>query len=77
MMLGWKPNKFTDKNSPIVDEGVLSKITHIPEAKLIAKYLLLKERPKSLHGWMKLITQLEECINNLLTLRCVSGHMTP
>ena len=70
MMLGWKPNKFTDKNSPIVDEGVLSKITHIPEAKLIAKYLLLKkERPKSLHGWMKLITQLEECM--VVSLLCV------
>ena len=40
---GWKPKDFTDKGHPIVDEEILSKVENIPEAKLIAEYLLLQK----------------------------------
>ena len=32
---GWKPERFTPTGQPIVDEGTLKKIKHIPEANLI------------------------------------------
>ena len=77
MMLGWKPNKFTDKNSPIVDEGVLSKITNIPEAKLIAKYLLLKKRTSQISSWLDEVNNTTGRVHGrVLTLRCVSGRMS-
>ena len=77
MMLGWKPNKFTDKNSPIVDEGVLSKITNIPEAKLIAKYLLLKKRTSQISSWLDEVNSTTGRVHGrVLTLRCVSGRMS-
>ena len=77
MMLGWKPNKFTDKNSPIVDEGVLSKITNIPEAKLIAKYLLLKKRTSQISSWLDEVSNTTGRVDGrVLTLRCVSGRMS-
>ena len=41
---GWEPKKFTPTGQPIVDESTLSKFTDIPEAKLIAEYLLLQKR---------------------------------
>ena len=77
MMLGWKPHKFTDKNSPIVDEGVLSKITNIPEAKLIAKYLLLKKRTSQISSWLDEVNNTTGRVHGrVLTLRCVSGRMS-
>ena len=77
MMLGWKPDKFTDKNSAIVDEGVLSKITNIPEAKLIAKYLLLKKRTSQISSWLDEVNNTTGRVHGrVLTLRCVSGRMS-
>ena len=76
MMLGWKPQKFTDKNSPIVDEGVLSKIDNIPEAKLIAKYLLLKKRTSQISSWLDEVNPKTGRVHGrVLTLRCVSGRL--
>ena len=43
---GWKPDRFTPTGQPIVDEKTLSEITHIHEANLIARFLLLQ---KELH----------------------------
>mgnify|MGYP003112709634 CR=1 FL=1 len=50
---GWKPKKFTPTGQPIVDEGTLSKIKNIPEAKLIAEYLLLQKRLAQVSSWVK------------------------
>ena len=50
---GWKPKKFTPTGQPIVDEGTLSKIKDIPEAQLIAEYLLLQKRIAQLTSWIK------------------------
>ncbi len=77
MMLGWKPKKFTDKNSPIVDESVLSKIEDVPEAKLIAEYLLLKKRTSQISSWMDEVNPKTNKVHGrVLTLRCVSGRMS-
>jgi DNA polymerase I-like protein with 3'-5' exonuclease and polymerase domains len=77
MKLGWKPNKFTDKGSPIVDESVLSKIDNIAEAKLIAEYLLLKKRTSQISSWLDVVNQTTGRVHGrVLTLRCVSGRMS-
>ena len=39
---GWKPNRFTPTGLPIVDESSLAKVKNIPEARLIAEFLLLQ-----------------------------------
>ena len=51
--VGWKPKKFTPTGQPIVDEGTLSKIKDIPEAQLIAEYLLLQKRIAQVESWLK------------------------
>ena len=50
---GWKPKKFTPTGQPIVDEKVLSKIKNIPQAKLIAEYLMLQKRIAAVKSWIK------------------------
>ena len=50
---GWKPKKFTPTGQPIVDESTLSKIKNIPEATLIAEYLLLQKRIAQVKSWLK------------------------
>ena len=52
---GWKPKKFTPTGQPIVDEKILIKITAIPEAQLIAEYLLLQKRIAQIESWIKAV----------------------
>jgi DNA polymerase I-like protein with 3'-5' exonuclease and polymerase domains len=51
MHYGWKPTIFTDGGKPKVDETVLDGVD-IPEAKLIARYLMLQKRKSQLDGWL-------------------------
>jgi len=48
---GWKPTVFTDKGSVKVDESILEKVD-IPEAQLIARYLMLQKRRSMLKSWL-------------------------
>ena len=48
---GWKPTKFTPTGQPIVDEGTLKKIGDIPQAKLIANYLMYQKRIAQINSW--------------------------
>ena len=50
---GWKPKKFTPTGQPIVDEKTLANIKEIPEARLIAKYLLLQKRIAQIDSWFE------------------------
>ena len=43
---GWKPEKFTEKGHVIVDEAILSKVTGIPEANMIAEYLMVRSEER-------------------------------
>ena len=54
---GWKPKKFTPTGQPIVDEKILIKITAIPEAQLIAEYLLLQKRIAQIESWIKAVEE--------------------
>jgi hypothetical protein len=46
MHYGWKPTEFTNTGLPKVDEGTLKDVD-IPEAKLIARYLMLQKETGS------------------------------
>ena len=51
---GWKPNKFTPTGQPIVDESTLEKVKGIPEATLIAEFMMLQKRVAQVSSWLEL-----------------------
>lgn len=73
---GWKPTVFTDKGSAIVDEKVLSGITNIPEAKLIAEYLLVQKRIAQVNSWLDAVQDDERVHGYVNTNGAVTGRMT-
>jgi len=48
---GWKPTVFTTTGKPKVDESTLKDVD-IPEAKLIARYLMLQKRQGQVNSWL-------------------------
>ena len=48
---GWKPTVFTMTGKPKVDESTLKDV-NIPEAKLIARYLMLQKRQGQVNSWL-------------------------
>ena len=52
---GWKPKKFTPTGQPIVDETTLAHIKNIPQAKLIADYLLYQKRIAQIDSWIEAV----------------------
>ena len=50
---GWKPKQFTPTNQPIVNELILNSIKDIPEAQLIARFLMLQKRIAQINSWLK------------------------
>ena len=48
---GWKPTEFTATGQPKVDESTLKDV-YIPEAKLIARYLMLQKRQGQISSWI-------------------------
>ena len=51
---GWKPKKFTPTGQPIVDETTLDKVKDIPEATLIAEFMMLQKRVAQVSSWLEL-----------------------
>jgi DNA polymerase I-like protein with 3'-5' exonuclease and polymerase domains len=73
--LGWKPEKFTETGQPMVDEGVLSKI-ELPEAKLIAEYLMLQKRVAQIESWMEAVGTDGRVHGRVITNGAVTGRAT-
>lgn len=73
--LGWKPKDFTPTGQPIVDESVLSKST-IPEAKMIAEYLMLQKRIAQITSWMEAVGDDGRVHGKVITNGAVTGRMT-
>ena len=74
MLRGWKPQKFTEKGNPIVDEDVLETVT-IPEAQLIKEYLLLQKRIAQIDSWLELVQDDGKVHGNVLTIGAISTRM--
>jgi|TARA_B100001093_G_C26840809_1_gene1020454 DNA polymerase I-like protein with 3'-5' exonuclease and polymerase domains len=73
---GWKPDKFTPTGQPIVDEGTLSRINNIPEAKLIAEYLLLQKRIAQISSWLEAVQDDERVHGFVIPNGTITGRMT-
>tara|TARA_R110000772_G_scaffold116878_2_gene222077 strand:- start:700 stop:2454 length:1755 start_codon:yes stop_codon:yes gene_type:complete len=73
---GWKPLKFTPTGQPIVDEVTLSKIANIPEAKVIAQYLMLQKRIAQVNSWIKETQEDCRVRGYVNTNGAVTGRMT-
>ena len=73
---GWKPKKFTPTGQPIVDEKVLHKITDIPEAQLIAEYLLLQKRIAQVESWIKFVEDDGRVHGFVIPNGTITGRMT-
>jgi DNA polymerase I len=74
MQQGWQPDKFTPTGHPIVDEGTLKNVD-IPEAKMIAEYLLLNKRTAQIKSWLELLEEDGKVHGKVLTLKAISGRM--
>lgn len=74
---GWKPNRFTPTGQPIVDEATLEKVKHIPEAKLIAEFLLLQKRIAQVQSWIDSVAKEDGRIHgNVISNGAITGRMT-
>ena len=73
---GWNPKKFTPTGQPIVDEKVLHKITDIPEAQLIAEYLLLQKRIAQIESWIKFVEDDGRVHGFVIPNGTITGRMT-
>ena len=72
---GWKPKDFTEKGQAIVDESILSKVD-IPEANLIAEYLLLQKRSAQVQSWIDAVEEDGRVHGRVNTIGAVTGRMT-
>ena len=75
MGLGWKPSKHTEKGQPIVDETTLEGID-IPEAQLIAEYLMMQKRVGLIDSWLKFAGDDDRVHGAIITNGAVTGRMT-
>ena len=73
---GWKPERFTPTGQPIVDEGTLKKIEHIPEAKLISEFLLLQKRIAQLSSWIDELHSDGRVHGKVISNGTITGRMT-
>jgi len=73
---GWKPKAHTEKGNIIVDEAVLSQVTDIPEAQLIAEYLLLQKRVAQVQSWLDEVSDDGRVHGSINTIGAVTGRMT-
>ena len=75
MALGWKPEKKTEKGAVVVDETSLASVD-LPEAKLIARYLLLQKRVSQINSWFNELKEDGRIHGRVITNGAVTGRMT-
>jgi DNA polymerase I-like protein with 3'-5' exonuclease and polymerase domains len=76
---GWKPTNFTEKGQAIVDETTLETLD-IPEAKLIAEYLMVEKRQAQVTSWLGKVGFRGKVHGRVSTLQAISnrmGHSSP
>ena len=73
---GWKPKNFTPTGQPIVDESTLAKIDNIPEAKIIARYLMLQKRIAQVNSWLKEVNDDDRVRGYVNSNGTITGRMT-
>ena len=74
--IGWKPNSFTPTGQPIVNEVSLAKVKKIPEAKLIAEFLLLQKRISQIDSWIKAVDDDSRVHGFVIPNGTITGRMS-
>ena len=73
---GWKPKKFTDKGSIIVDEKALAGVD-IPEAQLILEYFTISKRVAMVKSWIEAVDEVDSRVHGRVnSCGAVTGRMT-
>jgi len=72
---GWEPKKFTPTGQPIVDETTLEKVKGIPEASLIAEFMMLQKRVAQVGSWLEL-SQDSSVHGFVIPNGAITGRMT-
>ena len=73
---GWKPNRFTPTGLPIVDESSLAKVKDIPEARLIAEFLLLQKRIAQIDSWILAVQKDNRVHGFVIPNGTITGRMS-
>jgi len=74
---GWKPKVFTETGHAIVSEDVLTSVKGIPEAALIASYLLVGKRIAQVRSWLDSVDDSTQRVHGYVnTNGAVTGRMT-
>ena len=73
--LGVKLDKKTEKGNIIVDEKVLDGIDR-PEAKAVARYMMLQKRVAQIDSWLKAVKDDGRVHGRVITNGAVTGRMT-
>jgi DNA polymerase I-like protein with 3'-5' exonuclease and polymerase domains len=73
--LGVVFKKHTDKGNVIVDEAVLETID-LPEAKLVAEYLMIQKRVSQISSWLELVADDGRVHGRVTTNGAVTGRAT-
>ena len=73
---GWKPKNFTPTGQPIVDEGTLRRIKDIPQAQLIANYLMYQKRIAQIKSWLEKADDSGRVHGFVNTNGTITGRMT-
>lgn len=73
--LGWKPKEFTETGQPKVDETILANIK-IPEAQVIAEYLMLNKRISQIESWMEAVGKDGRVHGKVITNGAITGRAT-
>ncbi len=69
----WK--ELTPAGKPKVDEATLKKQTHIPEAKIILRYLLCQKRASHVDSWLKAVGEDGRIHGRVRHIGAVTGRM--
>ena len=75
-LFGWKPEKFTETGQAIVDEKTLEAVTDIPEAQLIAEYLMVGKRIAQVQSWLDAVEDDGRVHGQVNSIGAVTGRMT-
>jgi len=73
---GWKPNRFTPTGQPVVDESSLAKVKNIPEASLIAEFLLLQKRIAQIDSWITAVDDDSRVHGFVIPTGTITGRMS-
>jgi len=74
---GWVPKVFTETGHAIVSEDILKNVKGIPEAALIASYLLVGKRIAQVSSWLEAVNEDTQRVHGYVnTNGAVTGRMT-